>query len=514
MIRTILVFAAACCWPRSRRSAQEAPRRPTPTPTPRPSPEPTPAPEPAAPGAGTGGGPGGQSDLLQSRDRRHRQLPRLRRATTPCSPPLPSRSRSRRSRSRRSSIPTPAPTSSSRSRNDGVEVEEGYVTFLTLPWQMQAKAGKFKVQFGKINTHAPPRPAVGGRAPADRRHPALPGHRGRGEGDLRSRRSSSLPGDTFSEALLPGRRRQARSRSSTRPSKGDLALQRPVPRLPGLRRRPQPRDRASPTRTATTARRRPTRRASRTSTSSTAGSRSRARPTAPSSCAASTSGASASSPTARRTRRASSSAATTSSPAAGTRARATSSPTTPTNATLRDKGVAATLTFMPSEFSHAPRRVPLPRVRPGHQGQRGLPADPVRHRRPRRPSILRVTHETHQLSPSPRSCPWPRRRPSRQRQGRHQPPGLRLDRRRRRRRARRDLRAREGLSGPALRRAKPSFVLKLSRADLLIVAGLELEIGYLPPLIDQSRNEKIRPGAPGYLDASAGCDILERPTGR
>ena len=43
------------------------------------------------------------------------------------------------------------------------------------------------------------------------------------------------------------------------------------------------------------------------------------------------------------------------------------------------------------------------------------------------------------------------------------------------------------------------------------MAGLELEIGYLPPLLDQSRNEKIRPGAAGYLDASIGCDILERP---
>jgi len=60
---------------------------------------------------------------------------------------------------------------------------------------------------------------------------------------------------------------------------------------------------------------------------------------------------------------------------------------------------------------------------------------------------------------------------------------------------------------------KPSFILKLSRADLLIVAGLELEVGYLPPLLDQSRNGKIRPGSPGYLDASVGCDILERPTG-
>jgi zinc/manganese transport system substrate-binding protein len=60
--------------------------------------------------------------------------------------------------------------------------------------------------------------------------------------------------------------------------------------------------------------------------------------------------------------------------------------------------------------------------------------------------------------------------------------------------------------------AKPSFILKLTNADLLIVAGLELEIGYLPPLIDQSRNDKIHPGSPGYLDASIGCDILQRPT--
>ncbi|HEV8118354.1 MAG TPA: zinc ABC transporter substrate-binding protein, partial [Thermoanaerobaculia bacterium] len=70
-----------------------------------------------------------------------------------------------------------------------------------------------------------------------------------------------------------------------------------------------------------------------------------------------------------------------------------------------------------------------------------------------------------------------------------------------------------GYQDPHFVEAKPSFILKLSRADLLIVAGLELEIGYLPPLLEQSRNEKIRPGAPGYLDASIGCDILERPTG-
>jgi zinc/manganese transport system substrate-binding protein len=70
----------------------------------------------------------------------------------------------------------------------------------------------------------------------------------------------------------------------------------------------------------------------------------------------------------------------------------------------------------------------------------------------------------------------------------------------------------KGYQDPHFVDAKPSFILKLSNADMLIAAGLELEIGYLPPLIDQSRNDKIRPGSRGYLDASIGCDILQRPT--
>jgi ABC-type Zn uptake system ZnuABC Zn-binding protein ZnuA len=71
----------------------------------------------------------------------------------------------------------------------------------------------------------------------------------------------------------------------------------------------------------------------------------------------------------------------------------------------------------------------------------------------------------------------------------------------------------KGYQDPHFVDPKPSFVLKLNRAELLIAAGLELEIGYLPPLIDQSRNEKIHPAGRGYLDASIGCDILNRPTG-
>ncbi len=71
----------------------------------------------------------------------------------------------------------------------------------------------------------------------------------------------------------------------------------------------------------------------------------------------------------------------------------------------------------------------------------------------------------------------------------------------------------KGYQDPHFVEPKPSFILKLHDADMLVVAGLELEIGYLPPLLDQARNEKIRPTGAGYLDASVGCDILDRPTG-
>ena len=61
---------------------------------------------------------------------------------------------------------------------------------------------------------------------------------------------------------------------------------------------------------------------------------------------------------------------------------------------------------------------------------------------------------------------------------------------------------------------KPSFILEVSRADLLIAVGRELEIGWLPALITSSRNAKVQPGGRGYLDASANVKILEIPTGQ
>src|SRR5437763_422990 len=69
-----------------------------------------------------------------------------------------------------------------------------------------------------------------------------------------------------------------------------------------------------------------------------------------------------------------------------------------------------------------------------------------------------------------------------------------------------------GYQDPHFVEAKPSFILKLQKADLLIVVGRELEIGWLPPLMQQSRNGKIQPGAEGYLDASLTAQILEIPT--
>src|SRR6186713_2164380 len=72
----------------------------------------------------------------------------------------------------------------------------------------------------------------------------------------------------------------------------------------------------------------------------------------------------------------------------------------------------------------------------------------------------------------------------------------------------------KGYQDPHFVEAKPSFILKLQRADVLIVVGRELEIGWLPPLTQQSRNAKIQPGANGYLDASLHARILDIPQGQ
>jgi len=72
----------------------------------------------------------------------------------------------------------------------------------------------------------------------------------------------------------------------------------------------------------------------------------------------------------------------------------------------------------------------------------------------------------------------------------------------------------KGYQDPHFVEAKPSFVIKLHGADLLIAVGRELEIGWLPPLVTQGRNPNIQPGGAGYLDASQTVRILDIPTGQ
>jgi zinc/manganese transport system substrate-binding protein len=60
--------------------------------------------------------------------------------------------------------------------------------------------------------------------------------------------------------------------------------------------------------------------------------------------------------------------------------------------------------------------------------------------------------------------------------------------------------------------AKPSHIVTLNRADALIEGGAELELGWLPPLLENSRNAKISAGAPGRIVASEGIKLLEVPT--
>jgi zinc/manganese transport system substrate-binding protein len=70
----------------------------------------------------------------------------------------------------------------------------------------------------------------------------------------------------------------------------------------------------------------------------------------------------------------------------------------------------------------------------------------------------------------------------------------------------------KGYQDPHFVEPKPNLMLVLNRADLLLHVGLELEIGWLPPLVLGSRNPKIQQGEPGNLDCSRSIPVLDVPT--
>ena len=69
-----------------------------------------------------------------------------------------------------------------------------------------------------------------------------------------------------------------------------------------------------------------------------------------------------------------------------------------------------------------------------------------------------------------------------------------------------------GYQNPHFVDPKPSFIIKLSNADIFATVGLDLETGWSPQLVTSSRNPKIQKGSPGYVDASAGVSLMQIPS--
>src|ERR671922_618949 len=71
----------------------------------------------------------------------------------------------------------------------------------------------------------------------------------------------------------------------------------------------------------------------------------------------------------------------------------------------------------------------------------------------------------------------------------------------------------EGYQDPHFAEAKPSFILQMRNADVFAFVGLDLEIGWMPLLVQGARNPKIQQGGSGYLDASRVIKVLDVPGG-
>jgi ABC-type Zn uptake system ZnuABC Zn-binding protein ZnuA len=71
----------------------------------------------------------------------------------------------------------------------------------------------------------------------------------------------------------------------------------------------------------------------------------------------------------------------------------------------------------------------------------------------------------------------------------------------------------KGYQDPHFVDPKPSYIIKLQKADLFVHGGMDLESGWVPPLLEGARNANILLGARGNLDASQGMRLLEIPGG-
>src|SRR4051812_2923811 len=71
--------------------------------------------------------------------------------------------------------------------------------------------------------------------------------------------------------------------------------------------------------------------------------------------------------------------------------------------------------------------------------------------------------------------------------------------------------ATNALQDPHHVEAKPSLIAKARRADLVVATGAELEIGWLPLVLQQAGNPKVQPGQPGYFESASFVTTIERP---
>src|SRR5450631_3490969 len=72
--------------------------------------------------------------------------------------------------------------------------------------------------------------------------------------------------------------------------------------------------------------------------------------------------------------------------------------------------------------------------------------------------------------------------------------------------------ATNALQDPHHVEAKPSLIARARSADLVIATGAELEIGWLPLVLQQAGNPKVQPGKPGYFEAAPFVNLLDKPT--
>jgi zinc/manganese transport system substrate-binding protein len=67
------------------------------------------------------------------------------------------------------------------------------------------------------------------------------------------------------------------------------------------------------------------------------------------------------------------------------------------------------------------------------------------------------------------------------------------------------------LQDPHRVEARPSLIARARGADLVVATGAELEVGWLPLVLQQAGNPRVQPGTPGYFEATAQVTLLGKP---